>query len=54
VNLLRQVKPDTGVLRAVGRVVHRGKRTAVTEARMEDAKGSLYAFGTATSLILEG
>ena len=54
VNLMRGVRPDTGVLRAVGKVVHKGKRTAVTEARMEDAKGTLYAFATSTCLILEG
>ena len=53
VNLVKAVKPDTGVLRAVGRVVHRGRRTAVTEARMEDAAGRLYAHATSTCLILE-
>jgi len=53
-NLVRPVLPDTGVLRAVGRVVHKGKRTAVTEARMEDAAGRLFALATATCLILEG
>jgi len=54
VNLVRPVKPDTGKLRAVGKVVHRGARTAVTEARMEDAEGRLYASATSTCLILEG
>jgi len=53
VNLVRSVRPDTGILRAVGRVVHRGSRTAVTEARMEDSAGRLYAFATSTCLILE-
>lgn len=54
VNVVRGVRPDTGALRAVGKVVHRGKRTAVTEARMEDAEGRLYAHATSTCLILEG
>ncbi len=54
VNLLRAVKPDTGVLRAVGKVVHRGRRTAVTEAQLEDAEGRLYANATSTCLIIEG
>jgi uncharacterized protein (TIGR00369 family) len=54
VNIVRAVTPETGVVRATGRVVHRGKRTAVTEARMEDSAGRLYAYGTATQLILEG
>jgi len=53
VNLVRPVRPDTGTLRAVGTVVHRGSRTAVTEARMEDAEGRLYAYATSTCLILE-
>ena len=52
VNLVRPVRPDTGVLRAEGRVVHRGRRTAVTEARMEDAARNLYAHATSTCLIL--
>lgn len=53
VNLVRSVRPDTGILRAVGRVVHRGSRTAVTEAHMEDSAGRLYAFATSTCLIHE-
>jgi len=53
VNLVRAVRPDTGVLRAVGKVIHRGRRTALTEARMEDAQGRLYAQATATCLIVE-
>lgn len=53
VNLVRPVRPDTGVLRAVGKVVHRGRRTAVTEARMEDGEGRLYAHATSTCLIVE-
>ena len=54
VNIVRAVTPATGVVRATGRIVHRGKRTAVTEARMEDAAGALYAYATATQLVLEG
>jgi uncharacterized protein (TIGR00369 family) len=53
VNLVRPVQPNTGVLRAIGRVVHRGRRTALTEARMEDAAGRLYAHATSTCLILD-
>jgi len=52
VNLVRPVQPDTGVPRAMGKVVRRGKRTAITEARMEDAKGALIAYATSTCLIL--
>jgi len=53
VNVVSAVRPDTGVLRAVGRLVHRGKRTAVTEARMVDKSGRLYAHATSTCLIVE-
>lgn len=54
VNLLRPVQPDTGVLRAEGKVVSRGSRIAVTEAHMQDTQGRLYAFGTSTCMIMEG
>jgi uncharacterized protein (TIGR00369 family) len=53
VSLVRAVRADTGVLRATGKVLHKGRRTAVTEARLEDAEGRLYAHATATCLILE-
>ncbi len=53
VNLVRPVTVETGRLRCVGTVVHKGRRTAVTEARMEDGEGRLYAFATSTCLILE-
>ena len=53
VNMVRAVRPDTGVLRAIGRIVHRGKRTAVTEARMIDRDDNLFAYGTSTCLIFE-
>lgn len=53
VNVVRSVRPETGVLRAIGHVVHRGKQTAVTEARMVDQEGRLYAFATSTCLIFE-
>ncbi|HOC42844.1 MAG TPA: PaaI family thioesterase [Thermoanaerobaculales bacterium] len=53
VNLVRPVQAGTGVLRATGRVVHRGRQTAVTEARLEDAGGRLYAHATSTCLLLD-
>lgn len=52
VNLVRQVRPDSGVMRAIGKVVHKGSHIAVTEARMEDSVGRLYAFATATCMIM--
>ena len=53
VRLVKAVRPDTGTLRATGRVVHRGRSTAITEARMEDANGVLYAHATATQLLMK-
>jgi uncharacterized protein (TIGR00369 family) len=52
VNLVRAITLQTGVLRASGRVVHLGSRTATAEGRLEDAAGKLYAHGTSTCLIL--
>jgi uncharacterized protein (TIGR00369 family) len=52
-NVVRAVQRDTGVLRATGNLVHRGKTTAVTEARLEDKDGRLYAYASSTCLIFE-
>ena len=52
INLVSAVTVRSGLLRAVGNVVHGGKSTATAEARLEDAAGKLYAHGTTTCLIL--
>ena len=54
VNLVRAVTPQSGTLRAIGRVVHSGSRTATAEGRLEDASGKLYAHASTTCLILSG
>jgi uncharacterized protein (TIGR00369 family) len=51
-NLVRAVTADTGKLRAIGKVVHVGKRIATAEARLEDAAGKLYAHATTTCIVL--
>jgi uncharacterized protein (TIGR00369 family) len=51
-NLVRAVTADTGKLRAVGKVVHLGKRVATAEARLEDQSGKLYAHATTTCIAL--
>ena len=51
-NLVRAVTAETGTLRAIGKVVHLGKRIATAEARLEDREGKLYAHATTTCLIL--
>ena len=53
-NLVRAITSETGPLRAIGKVVHLGKRVATAEARLEDAAGKLYAHGTTTCIILNG
>jgi uncharacterized protein (TIGR00369 family) len=40
-----------GEVRAIGRVLSIGRRTAFTEARLEDGAGKLYASATSTLII---
>jgi uncharacterized protein (TIGR00369 family) len=51
-NLVRPLTSETGEVRCTGTVVHRGRRVATAEARIEDPAGRLYAHGTSTLLIL--
>jgi uncharacterized protein (TIGR00369 family) len=53
-NLVRAITADTGKLRAIGKVLHIGKRMATAEGRLEDAAGKLYAHATTTCMILNG
>jgi len=52
VNLVRAITIRTGTLRATGRVIHLGGKTATAEGRLEDADGKLYAHGTTTCIVL--
>lgn len=51
-NYLRPMTRDTGPVRAEGRVLHAGSRTALAEARLVDAAGKLLAHATSTCMIL--
>ena len=51
VNLIRAIHEDTGMLRAIGIVIHFGRRTATVESRLEDQSKKIYAHGTSTCLI---
>ena len=51
-NLVRPITGTTGRLRAMGKVVHLGKRVATAEGRLEDAAGKLYAHATSTCIVL--
>ena len=53
INLLRPVFEETGTLRAVGRSIHAGRRTATAEGRLEDRSGRLYATGTMTCMVMK-
>ncbi len=52
VNFVRASTVDSGPLRAVGRVVHRGRQVAVTEADVFDRTNQLVARASATNLIM--
>ena len=51
VNLVRPITPKTGEVVCEGRVVHRGKTLAVSEATLKDMNGKLLALGTETCSI---
>jgi uncharacterized protein (TIGR00369 family) len=50
-NLVRPITPDTGPLRAEGRVINAGRTIGTSDGRLVDANGKLYAHGTETCLI---
>jgi uncharacterized protein (TIGR00369 family) len=49
----RPVTAAVGKVFADARVVHAGRRTATSEAKLVDAQGRVYATGTSTLMILE-
>jgi len=51
VNLLRPITPRTGEVACEGKVIHKGRTSAVSEARLTDGNGKLLAFGTETCAI---
>ena len=51
VNFVRPVKTSTGVVRAVGTVLHAGRTTSLAEGRLVAADGTLYAHASTTCLI---
>ena len=54
VKFLRPVTVRTGDVTAIGSVVHRGKRTALAQAVLSDAEGTLLATATSTCIITSG
>ncbi len=53
VKFLRPATVASGRLRAVGRVLHRGRRTALAEGQVFDAAGRLVAHATSSCMIFE-
>ena len=51
VNFVRAITKDTGRIRAIGRIIHRGRTTGTAEGDVRDAAGVLLAHGTATCMI---
>jgi uncharacterized protein (TIGR00369 family) len=51
VNLTRPITPKTGEVVCEGKVFHKGRTLAVSEATLKDANGKLLAFGTETCSI---
>ena len=52
VNFIRAMTAETGRVRAEGKLIHLGGRTATAEGRVIDESGKLYAHATTTCLIL--
>ena len=53
VNLTRGLTTDVGRVLCEGKVIHVGRSTAVSEARIVDEKGKLYAHGTTTCFAID-
>lgn len=53
INILRAATVDSGLIRAEGKAIHVGRRTATAEGRMIGEDGKLYATGTTTCIVLE-
>jgi uncharacterized protein (TIGR00369 family) len=51
INFIRALTTTTGPVRALGRVIHSGKSTAIAEGRIQDPDGKLYALCTTTYLL---
>ncbi|MGA2793351.1 MAG: PaaI family thioesterase [Roseiarcus sp.] len=53
VSLVRPITPETGVIKAEGMVLSRGRRVGTAEGRVTDGEGRLLAHGTTTCLIFQ-
>ena len=53
ISLVRPITPETGVIKAEGTVLSRGRRVGTAEGRITDDKGRLLAHGTTTCLVFQ-
>ena len=53
VNFLKAVNIKTGLLKAVGKVINAGSRSALVEAQLVDESGKIYAHAVSTCMILK-
>lgn len=53
INMVRPMTARTGRVRAVGKIVNKGKRIGTAEGQLLDEDGKLYAHGTSTCMIFE-
>ena len=53
-NFSRPITPETGRVRAEGRVISQGKQIISTEARVMSQDGRVLAHGTSTLMVLNG
>jgi uncharacterized protein (TIGR00369 family) len=53
ISLLRPITPETGVIKAEGIVLSRGRRVGTAEGRLTDGNGRLLAHGTTTCMIFQ-
>ena len=50
-NMVRPITEGTGLLRAEGNVLHRGRTIATSDGTLKDSAGKLYAHATTTCMI---
>ena len=53
VNFVRPIFPNTGIVRAEGRVLSPGRTVITADAKITDPQGKLLAHGTSTLLVLK-
>lgn len=53
ISLVRPITPETGEVRAEGKVLNCGRRIGTAEGRVTDSLGRLLAHGTTTCLIFQ-